>query len=491
MPFNRRQFLQTTTAAAAASTLTTSIGDAAAPAKPPNVLFVLTDQWRASAMGIGSDEVVRTPNIDKLARQGTQFTRAYAANPVCTPNRSCILTGRHSHQHGMIGNDLCLPPVEICWPELFQTAGYKTHYVGKWHIDGVDKPGFVPPGWRRRGFGSFEGFNRGHIYHRHWGFDNEGGALEKKWKCEDRPYYEPTLQTDLAIDFMEHNKTNPFCCYLSWGPPHTPFNPPGNYDLYSPDQIKLRSNVPAEHRAAARKQLTGYYGLCESLDHELGRLTQYLDKSGLTQNTLVIFTSDHGELCGSHGKYRKGEPEDESLNVPLVMRMPGTINPSKVNSVLFNSVDLMPTMTSLCGLEDPTTCTGQNLVGAFTDSGKSPTVDSTYCQGKVNASQGSGGAAAKKKKKGQAVVNTWRTVVTQQYKLTLRGDRDKVEHIFDLKNDPFETENLATQPSTVKIRRELLTELYDWAKRTKDPFPKQPKSAAKMYSDEQAKAARG
>ena len=148
---NRREFL------AAASSAAASGREAKAPT---NLLFILADQWRSSALGCGSDEIVRTPHIDGLASQGANCQRAYAANPVCTPNRACILTGRYSHLTGMTQNDLQLPPQEVCWPELLREAGYATHYVGKWHLDGNERPGYVPPGWRRRGFATFEGFNQ-------------------------------------------------------------------------------------------------------------------------------------------------------------------------------------------------------------------------------------------------------------------------------------------------------------------------------------------
>ena len=236
-------------------------GRLAAAQQPPrpNVLFVLADQWRASAFGFGSDKVVRTPNFDRLARQGANWRRAYAANPVCTPNRACILTGRHSHQTGMIKNDIQLPPGELCWPELFRDAGYATHYVGKWHLDGPPKPGFVPRGWRRRGFDSFEGFNRGHVYHEPWGFDDSGRPLADLESALPHPYYEPALQTDLAIDFMRRQGREPFVCFLSWGPPHTPFRPPAAFRRYQPSEIELRANVPPEHHDTARKDLAGYY----------------------------------------------------------------------------------------------------------------------------------------------------------------------------------------------------------------------------------------
>ncbi len=463
---SRRQFLQTT-----------AIGAAAAPlgaATRPNVLFVLADQWRASAFGFGSDAVVRTPNIDRLAKQGANWRRAYAANPVCTPNRASILTGRYSHQTGMIKNDIQLPPREVCWPEAFAEAGYATHYIGKWHLDGPPKPGYVPPGWRRRGFQTFEGFNRGHAYHKHYGFEDDGRPLAERAESQPDPYYEPTLQTDLALEFMGKHTEDPFVCFLSWGPPHTPFRPPASFDLYSAGEIELRENVPSEHQKQAVKDLVGYYGLCESLDHEMGRLMKFLDEKGLAENTLVVFSSDHGELAGSHGKYRKGEPEDESLHVPLLMRLPGRIAQQEAQT-LINSIDLMPTMISLCGLPDPSTCTGSDLSGAVLADEKTPSVESVYCEGKVNA-------PADGKTRNSPQQTPWRSLVTDRYKLSARLDYGQVDGLFDLQEDPFELRNLAGKPAHKRVEKELVAELRDWGKRSDDPFPKTPAMAREEYS---------
>lgn len=468
MSTTRRTFLQTTALAAAAA-------QSANGAEKPNVLFVLADQWRSTAFGFGSDAIVRTPHIDRLARQGASCTRAYAANPVCTPNRTCILTGRYSHQTGMIKNDIQMPPSERCWPEAFADAGYATHYIGKWHLDGPPKPGFVPPGWRRRGFQTFEGFNRGHVYHETWGFEDDGRPLAKRAAAMD-PYYEPTLQTDLALDFMRRHRDEPFVCFLSWGPPHTPFRPPTSHDLYEAGEIQLRENVPAKHRERAIEELVGYYGLCESLDHEMGRLMDYLEESGLADNTLVVFTSDHGELAGSHGKYRKGEPEEESLHVPLTMRFPGRIAPGTQSTTLFNSVDLMPTLLALCGLPASDTVSGRDLSAAVLESEESPAVESLYSEGKVNALQ-----AVPSRNSPQG--GTWRTVVTQRHKLTARLDYGQVEQLYDLQEDPFELRNLAGKREAQRLENELLTELRDWGKRTEDPFPGKPWTAKESYPD--------
>lgn len=470
---DRREFLA---AAAAAGTFGANCANAKGPT---NLLFILADQWRSSALGCGSDAVVRTPHIDSLATQGANWRRAYAANPVCTPNRACILTGRHSHQTGMIRNDIQLPPQEVCWPEVLQNAGYATHYVGKWHLDGPPKPGYVPPGWRRRGFATFEGFNRGHIYHRHWGFDDSGEPLAEIAAGLD-PYYEPTLQTDLAIDFMRRNLDRPFACYLSWGPPHTPFRPPDSHDLYEPGEIVLRENVPAEHHAQARKDLAGYYGLCESLDHEMGRLMAFLDESGLRDNTLLIFTADHGELAGSHGKYRKGEPESESLQVPLMMRLPGRIGAGSEPETLINSVDLMPTLLSLCDVSAPETWVGSDLSGVVTSDGADPSVESIYCQGKVsNAPDGPPGRNSPDSR-------PWRSLVTQRYKLNVRADHSIVDGLFDLQEDPLELHNLANTPESRSLQGDLLAELRAQGQRVADPFPAPTTPAKERYESDQA-----
>src|SRR5581483_4775560 len=350
---NRRLFLKSAFAAGLSQT------DAAA-AQPTNVLFILADQWRSSAFSHAGDPVVETPHFDQLVSQGIRLSRMYASNPVCTPNRSCIITGRYSHQHGMTHNNIMLPPNETSVADLFSRAGYATHYVGKWHMDGAGRPGFVPPGWRRRGFQTFEGFNSGHYYPtgaRY--FTNDGKLL---WP----DVYEPTYQTDLAMTFIKRNLDHPFYCYLSWGPPHAPYRPPKDWDRYDPAKLKWRPNVPEETRndPRTRRWAAGYYGSCAALDHELGRLMRFLAESRLAERTLVVFTSDHGDMLGSHAAYHKSKPEDESLHVPLFMRLPGRIPERQTTPVLASSIDLAPTILSICGVKRLPNATGRDLSGA-------------------------------------------------------------------------------------------------------------------------------
>lgn len=481
---NRRKFLVTAMASAsvAGSKLSRpelSLAAGANQKKPTNVLFVLADQWRFSAFSHCGDPVVATPNFDRLAERGARFTRVYAANPVCTPDRSCILTGRYSHQQGMIFNNITLPPCEHTIAEVFSDAGYATHYIGKFHIDGKDIPGFVPPGWRRRSFQTFEGFNRGHWYPTGAQyFDNNGKLLKPD-------VYEPTYQTDLAIEFMKRNRNHPFYCYLSWGPPHQPYHPSKEWDIYDPAKLDFRPNVPAEVRndPKARRWMAGYYGSCSALDHEMGRLIRFLEESGLADDTLLVFSSDHGDMLGSHGLYYKEKPEEESLHIPLYISMPGRIRAKQSISTLVSSIDLTPTILSLCGLSPYLGITGKDLSGAVF--GRGPNVDFIYAEGamtdgKPRDIQGGYGVMGGKE---------WRALVTPTHKIVQTID-NRTAALFDLERDPYEMKNLAGERPAAALQRELLAQMRRWAKEVGDPFPRVSQPAKTFYTDEEAAQAR-
>ena len=491
----RRRFIRSVGLTAAGIGLSPRLAFGAEPASAarPNVLFILVDQWRFSAFSHETDPLVQTPNLDRLAASGARFTRMYATNPVCTPNRSCILTSRFAHQHGMTHNNLMLPPQEKCLAETFASAGYATHYIGKWHMDGPEKPGFVPPGWRRRGFATFEGFNRGHYYPQGAQyFTNDGKFVEPE-------AFESTYQADLALDFMRRHRERPFFCFLSWGPPHTPYRPPAEFDRFSQlAQLAYRPNVPEKLRDASplKRELAGYYGLCETLDMLVGRVLRGLEELGLAENTLVVFTADHGDMQGSHGLYRKGKPQEESLHIPLFMRLPARIRPAQKIPALASSVDLMPTLHSLCGLKAPSTCAGRDLSGAVTG-GAVPRIESIYAQGAMRPERAQP-AAPKKNKKAKAANDEaaedeapggeWRAIVTPTHKLVTNISGGTL--LYDLEKDPYELKNIAEERSASALKNDLLAKMKHWADDTGDPYPRVSRAAAEHYSDEQAAKAR-
>ena len=435
-------------------------------ANRPNVLFILADQWRYCAFSHGAyhDETVQTPNFDELAKQGVRWSRCYSAHPLCTPNRSAVITGRFPHESGMIQNNLMLPPSERCIAQVFNEAGYRTHYIGKWHMDGEAKPGFVPKGWRRRGFTTFEGFNRGHFYYDSPTFTNDGVKMSTTGRYAPGQY-EPTFQTDLAINFIKQNKNQPFFCYLSWGPPHTPYNPPDNFDIYNQNDVVFRPNVVNGNRNSLAK----YFGLCTSLDHEFGRLMETLEDLELEENTLVVFTADHGDGIQSHGIAHKNQPEEESCHIPLFMRLPSRLKTGQVVDNLISSIDLMPTILSICDLEVPESCTGKDKsAAALARPPRLPAEGQERGQDESIYAEKSG---------------DWRAVIMGQHKFVVESINgvQTATKLFDLANDPYEMNNLVNQPKYDDLQATLLAELNAWKQKTDDPFPATPASAEKMY----------
>lgn len=435
-------------------------------AKRYNVLFILVDQWRHCSLshGLNHDKLVQTPNLDKVARDGAHWASCYAAHPVCTPNRSTIITGRWPWQTGMNANDLMLPPWERCIADEFTEAGYNCHYIGKWHMNGAGKEypdGYVPQDWHRRGFTTFEGFNRGHVYWYGTSYmmTDDGTEMSTLELYPDNTY-EPTYQTDLAIKFMKQNKSHPFFCYLSWGPPHTPYLEHPPEFSYDAADVVVRPNVPAESAAAAQNSLKDYFAHCTAMDCEIGRLMDTLEKEGLADNTLVVFSADHGDMHRSHNMEFKGRPEEESWHVPLLMRLPGKIKPGHVVSNPISSADLMPTIMSICGLDAATTCTGKDKSAAMSDAGMPN--ESIY-----------GG-----------VKNTWRAVVKGDYKFVVEGEGGIAEipvKLYNLKTDPYEMSNLINDPDYNNIKTDMLAEIDIWKTKTDDVFPAWPWHAKASY----------
>ncbi len=466
---NRREFLRKCGAAfAAVSVGGSQISKAAGLGKgagyvfkrKTNVLFVLTDQWRYCAFSHGelNDKPVRTPNLDKFVKEGVRWRRCYAAHPICTPNRATIITGRWPWQTGMNHNELMLPSTEQCIAQKFTKAEYKCHYIGKWHMDGPERPGFVPKGWRRRGFTTFEGFNRGHFYFNSPTFTDDGVMMSKIGLYKNGEY-EPTLQTDLAIKFLKENKNRPFFCYVSWGPPHTPYELHPKEYSYDAKDVQVRPNVPANRVEAAKKSLSDYFAHCTALDNEFGRLMKALDDLHLADNTLVVFTSDHGDMHGSHGKLYKNLPEEESWRVPLFMRLPKRIKGGMVVENLIGSADLMPTILSMCGLGVPGSCSGKDKSAAMSDKGMHD--ESIY-----------GG-----------VQNSWRGVVKGDYKLIVNAvnEEEIPKKLYNLKADPYEMNNLVDDAASADVKADLLGEIQIWKTKTADPFPKPVWNAKAMY----------
>lgn len=432
------------------------------PTERPNLLIIYPDQWRADALGCAGDPVVQTPALDRLAREGLRFTHAFVANPVCTPSRGSFMTGRYPHSTGVTHNEAALPAAEVCFTESLAAAGYHTGYIGKWHLDGAAQPGFVPPE-RRHGWQYWAAFNRGHRYYDGVYFRDTPEELRA-------PGFESEHQTDLAIGFLAEaaeRREQPFCLLLAWGPPHTPLEPPERYrGAYDPARMPRPASVPPELVGRAGHERARYYGLIAALDDNVGRLLDALDRLDLANDTLVLFTSDHGDSLGEHGLFRKTIPYDEATRVPCIMRWPGHIPAAATTAAFCHSVDIAPTLLALCGAEVPQQVQGHDLSSVVLTGGPGLRQE-VYLEGQVGRGNPAWWA-------GQSAVHrlakTWRAIRTPRHLLAtdLAGD---VYLLFDLEADPLAMENLVGRPVARDLREELLDRLRAEARALGDPAP--------------------
>jgi arylsulfatase A-like enzyme len=353
----RRTFLGAVLAATGQLACTAADSNAGTAAQP-NIVYVFADQWRAQAIGYAGDANARTPNIDRLAGQSVNFVNAVSGCPVCSPYRASLLTGQYWHKHGIFLNDVPLSNEAVTVAEVLRDAGYDTGYIGKWHLDGHGRLSFTPPE-RRHGFSFWRALECTHEYNnsQYYADDPE----PKRWAG-----YDAIAQTEEAQRYIRDRSggKQPFALFMSWGPPHNPYETaPQKYrDRIRAEDIVLRPNVPAENAEAARKDLAGYYAHMMALDDCVGQLMDTLDACGIAENTLFVFTSDHGDMLYSQGQQRKQRPWDESIRVPFLLRYPAALGTAgRKTECLLNTPDIMPTLLGLSGVAVPDTVQGRDF----------------------------------------------------------------------------------------------------------------------------------
>ena len=398
----------------------------------PNVLIVCADQMRASAMGCMGNDFVKTPQLDLLASQGILFTNAVAATPQCTAFRASLLTGRYGHNTGIISNDLKLPHEEVTLAEILRANGYRTGFIGKWHLNsgrsrppGTDeRAGFVAPGPDRQGFDYWAALECSHNYFntRYFRDTPEPIAITT---------YEPDVQTDLAIEFVADRRSGPFCLVMMWGPPHSPYRPPEKWDIYDPADVPVPPNVPEELEQRARDELAQYFGLVSSLDENMGRLTDALQRLDLARDTILIFTSDHGDMLRSHGHVKKGRPQSEALQIPFIFRYPALVKAGQVREAPICSVDVLPTLLGFCGIDVPKNVDGLDLSRSIGgDDPKWPSA--AFAESNLTNPGNSPGAQ-------------WRALRTDRYTYAVSVDGPWL--LFDNREDPYQLDNLIDNPA--------------------------------------------
>ncbi len=408
-------------------------GLGAAPARP-NLFFVFADQLRASATGYGGDPNVSTPHLDRLAGESVNFRNAVSVAPVCTPYRAALLTGRFPTSTGMFLNDVHLPAAEVTLAEVMKAAGYVTGYIGKWHLDGHGRSSYIPPE-RRQGFDYWKGAECDHNYNRSHYYT---GTSPEKLFWEGYDAYAQTKDAQAYLRDRARASGQPFCLFLSYGTPHFPHAtaPARLKAKYPPAQIRFLPNVPPDQQnEKVRLEAQGYYAHIEALDQCVGELLRTLEETGLRGNTLFVFTSDHGEMLGSHGirPYTKQVPYDESARVPFLLRFPPAHGGAgRVVATPLTTPDIMPTLLRLAGLPVPASCEGRDLSALVTGQVRElPEHDALYL--------GVAPFAGK-------VDNTpYRAIRTSRYTYVRRLEGPWM--LFDDQADPYQLNNLVGQPS--------------------------------------------
>lgn len=439
--------------------------------KRPNVIWIFGDQHRGQATGYAGDPNAHTPNLDRLAADGVLFSGAVSGFPLCCPFRGSLMTSRYPH-HCVPGHEYRMPADMPTIADAFNDAGYHTAYFGKWHLDGFkEREGraamhIIPP--KRRGrFQQWVGYENNNSQWDSWVHGGEGDrAFHYRL-----PGYETDCLTDMLIDYLSEpgkrdaaGEGKPFFAVLSVQPPHDPYVAPRKFMRdYTVGAVALRQNVPPVDSVVerARRELAGYYAQIQNLDWNVGRVLDALDEVGLADDTYLVFFSDHGDMHGSHGQFRKTTPYQESIRIPFIIcharRRYGHRTGTRPNPV--NHVDIAPTTLGLCGIDVPDWMGGTDHSGLYVSGRAEPAVpDSVFLQSTIPTGHG------------DSVDRPWRGVVTTDgWKYVCLEGQPWL--MFNLSEDLFEQVNLAHNTRYRAERERLQERLAGWMNDTDDSFP--------------------
>ncbi|MEX2232716.1 MAG: sulfatase [Cyclobacteriaceae bacterium] len=423
--------------------------------RKPNIVFILVDQWRAQATGYAADKNVITPNIDRLASRSVNVKNAVSGMPVCTPYRASLMTGQYPLTHGVFMNDVMLDTARTTLAEVYRKQGYNTGFIGKWHIDGHGRSSYIPEN-RRQGFEYWKALECTHNYNQSAYYS---GSSDKKLHWDG---YDAIAQTEDAIRYItdQAKKENQFVLFVSMGPPHDPYqSAPEKYrKMYEDRKIDVNRNVPEEFRDKVTKDLKGYYSHITAIDECIGKIWQTLTDAGIEDNTMIVFTADHGDLLGAHGGWNKQQPYEESIRVPFLIHYPAVFgNEGKTSAILLNSPDIMPTLLGLSNIKIPRSVEGIDFSGVLKGNEKDRVthtlISCVQPFGQWNRNKGG---------------REFRGLVTNRY--TYVKDLKGVWLFFDNINDPFQLNNLLGNPAYSETEMQLEKLLQKTLKQQKDEF---------------------
>ena len=435
--------------------------------KKPNLIYVFADQLRFSSVGFNGDEYAHTPFLDSFSDACVNMENAVSGHPVCAPYRASLLTGKYTTGGtGMVINELRINPNHRTLAHVLTENGYGTSYIGKWHMYASrlghhydTKNSFIPKGENRLGFDEyFAAYNFHHEYYAPKAYYHLDSP--EKIYCKG---YEPDDQTDLAMERIRAHKADgrPFALFLSYGTPHDPWTrenvPEEYYDLFcdtefpTPPNYKKHNDPHADGWArflpGKRKKLNDwkrvYYAMVANLDYNVGRLWDFIKEQRLADNTIFVFTSDHGEMFGAHGRHAKNIFYEESVRVPFLIKW-GDRLPAGRNQTPVNTVDIAPTLLSMLGLPTPQEMQGEDLSDAVR-SGAFRKNDCLLMGTGPTAIYGNG--------------TEWRGIRSERFTYAVYKT-GRQEFLFDNLQDPYQLHNLLRDPAFADTVNALRAEMY-------------------------------
>jgi arylsulfatase A-like enzyme len=424
-------------------------------AKKPNILYILVDQWRASATGYMGDKNVFTPNLDRLAAESINLKNAVSGTPVCTPHRASLMTGQYPLTNGVFMNDVLLDSNATTLAKVMKKHDYKTGFIGKWHIDGHGRNSYIPP-TRRQGFDYWKANECSHNYNNSPYFTGEN---KEKLFWDG---YDAIAETETACNYIKEKSTDssPFMLFISIGSPHDPYQTaPEKYrKLYENKDFLINENVPPDKRERVKKDLVGYYSHISAIDDCVGKIWQTLKDLNIDHNTIIVFSSDHGDLLGAHGAWNKQQPFEESIRVPFLLHYPVAFGKKgKTSNALINSPDIMPTLLGLCKISIPKTVEGLDfssiLKGNKKDQVKQTLIACYQPFGQWDRQKGG---------------KEYRGIVNQRY--TFTKDLQGPWQLFDNQKDPLQLINLIGKAGYKQVQSQLELALNQELKKRNDSF---------------------
>lgn len=446
---------------------------------PPNILWICGDDHAPYVIGAYGNAQVRTPNLDKMAAQGMRFDRAYCNSPVCTASRQSFLTGRYPRTIGVTQLKTPLSDREVTLAEVLKKANYDTGAIGKMHFNSNLKHGFD--------------LRLDNPQHNEWLRAKgkspvpSGVQVQPPWK----PFVDPariwlnslclplnvvdaemagSYFREQAVRFLQERRKRPFFLMVSFTEPHSPFHFPVEYrDRHRRAEFKAPAAGPEDDWQIPEifRQLTdedkqgiiaAYYTSAEFLDKNIGLVLEALEKSGEAENTLVIYTGDHGYMLGQHGRFEKHCGYEPAVRSPLLVRFPGKVQPSQSSKALVEFIDIFPTVLEFAGLPVPTNVQGKSLAPLLT--------------GKLNQHREQVFIEYSENEEAYIRTDRWKFIYGTGKRL--RGDGyatrqplpGRTVRLFDLDRDPDELTNLAQRPEHARRIEDFTTQLADHLKRT-------------------------